>query len=436
MATARCLEGPVRRLGPRMLLLVGWCVCGLGPFGMVRHAGADPPAAERDAVTPVGSEGRHTPVTAAQIEQWIEQLADDAYTVRQLAADRLLDAGAVAHEPLLAVAEGPDPEVRAAARRLVALIEESEFQRRLSAFAADTDGRRGLTLPGWKEFKELLGGDAGARGLFVDMQQSEAPLLAEVFSDQPRLEGDHWEERLARLLRQRAIPGRSVVTPPLGSCATMLFLGSLPHADVSEQTAMQLVTLIQQAPLRDALQADRGDPVRRLVVGWITHCPNQNENALRQRFALSMKYDLAEVVPLALAVAHGDPQYLAVDRTVRAGAILAVGKFGGPEEAADLEPLLEDDTVCLSGGQSPNLGQRRFNDVQVRDVALAVILHLNKRDLKEYGFTRARRQRVNLFDLKTLGMESDEHRAAAIAKWQKWKNAQPAAKKASRPNEE
>jgi hypothetical protein len=88
-----------------------------------------------------------------------------------VAAKQLLTAGIAARAPLSEASEGPDPETRAAARRLVALIDKSEFNHRLEAFAADTDGKRGLTLPGWKQFTELVGGDAAARALFVDMQR-------------------------------------------------------------------------------------------------------------------------------------------------------------------------------------------------------------------------------------------------------------------------
>ncbi len=103
------------------------------------------------------------------ISRWIDELGHDAFTVRQAAASRLLAAGMSAREPLRAIVDGPDPEKRAAARRLVALIDQSEFHRRLEAFAADTDGRQGLTLPGWDQYQKLVGGDpAGARTICRD----------------------------------------------------------------------------------------------------------------------------------------------------------------------------------------------------------------------------------------------------------------------------
>ena len=58
------------------------------------------------------------------------------------------------------------------------LIDDSAFNRRLAEFAADVDGKRGVTLPGWKEFGELVGRDPAARALFVDMQREEPVLVA------------------------------------------------------------------------------------------------------------------------------------------------------------------------------------------------------------------------------------------------------------------
>src|SRR5262249_41813841 len=76
------------------------------------------------------------PMTAAiaspdDIVRWIDDLGNDAFTVRQSAASHLMTAGMPAREPLLAIVDGPDPEKRAAARRLIALIDQSEFHRRL-----------------------------------------------------------------------------------------------------------------------------------------------------------------------------------------------------------------------------------------------------------------------------------------------------------------
>jgi hypothetical protein len=373
-------------------------------------AHASEPTATSHAISP----------TDAEIDQWIGELSDDAFNVRQAAASRLLAAGVPARRSLLTVVEGPDPEVRAAARRLVSLIDQSEFHRRLEAFAADTEGRHRLTLPGWEEYRSLVGGDPAARALFVEMQRHEGPLLSAVFDASAEAPEQLWEDRLLRLVQWPAAIGDRGAVPPLGSCATMLFLGTAAEITVSDRGAMLLESMIQRPPLREAIAAGGApDATRRLVSSWVLHCPNKNELILIRRLSLASAIDLKEALPLALAVAGGDPQYASVPPTARAIAILLIGQIGSREHVNHLEPLVEDTTVCMPiQAQVP--GQPAPN-VQVRDAALVVMLHLTGQRPADYGYVHARLQPQRMFQLQTLHRENDEQRAAAVAKWRTWR---------------
>jgi hypothetical protein len=359
--------------------------------------------------------------TGDDIDRWIAELSSDAFTVRQAATTRLLAAGISARNSLVTVAEGPDPEVRAAARRLVSLIDQGEFHRRLEAFAADTDGKRRLTLPGWKEYRALVGGDPAARALFVEMQKQEGPLLSAVFDSSAEAPEKLWEERLMRLVGWPAAIGDRGAVPPLGSCAAMLFLGTAAEMNVSDRGATLLENMIQRPPLREAIAvaAETPDAVRRLVSSWILHCPNKSEMILLRRLSLASAIDLKEALPLALAVAGGDPQYASVPPTVHAVAILLIGQIGNREHVNHLEPLLEDTTVCMPV-QAPIPGQPAPN-VQIRDVALVVMIHLTGQRAADYGYIHARLQPQRMFQLQTLHRENDEQRVAAAAKWRTWR---------------
>jgi len=153
---------------------------------------------------------------------------------------------------------------------LISQIDQSEFHRRLEAFAADTDGALGVTLPGWDRFKKVVVSDPPARALFVDMQRQEGALIASAFGGTKRANGELLDSRLLRVTQwQNSITDRSVA-PPLGSCAAMLFLGSAPDIDVSEGAAQQIEGMLQRPPVLEALRSDNRDgPVRRLVVDWL-----------------------------------------------------------------------------------------------------------------------------------------------------------------------
>ena len=384
-----------------------------------RHAAAAEPAEP----TPTASPAKNSPTTE-EIDGWIAELGDDAYTVRKAAGERLLDAGMPARAPLLAIVDGPDPELRAAARRLVALIDRTEFHRRLALFAADVDGRQGLTLPGWEKFRELVGGDSAARALFVEMQRHEGSLFSAVFGVSSQPAHELWEERLQRLVQRQNMVGGRNVNPPLGSCAAMVYLGSVPDMEVSDRTAMHVDHLIQASPIRDVLRpAEPSDPIRRLVVSWILNSPNQSELALQRRLSVASANGLKECTPLALALAGEDPQYLRVLPQTRAAAILVAGQLGGPEHVERLEPLLEDATACFSPGVRQGIGQGQ-SVVQIRDVALVVMLHLTGQQPSDYGYTRARMQPQQLFELPTLFAENDLQRTDAIEKWRTWRARQ------------
>jgi hypothetical protein len=368
--------------------------------------------------------GEPAPPTADQIDGWIDQLGHSEYAVRQSAAEHLMAAGAVARDALSKESDSPDPETRAAARRIVTLIDTSEASRRLAEFAADTDGHRGITLPGWAEFGDLVGQDEPARALFVEMQRHEASLLAEVFGPGPREGKSTWDDRLARLLNVRPVPGPQVFAPPLGSCATMVFLGTVPNSDVDDTRANYLFGLALRPPLREALQARRApNMVRKLVVAWIVKCPNRSEPALRDRLTLMSIYGLEEGLPLPEAIVRGGPEYLTISPALRASAALVVGRFGSKDDAAILEPMLDDETVFAV----PNGPQGTVGVVQVRDVALAVMIHLTGQEPKDYGFAHVRLNPQNLFEPISLSLDSNDDRISAIAKWHAWKATQASA---------
>ena len=354
-----------------------------------------------------------------EVNQWIRELSHDSYAVRQEAASRLLSAGTPARGRLLEIVDGPDPETRAAARRLVSLIDRSEFHRRLEAFAADIDGSQKLSLPGWEQFQKLVGGDSAARALFVDMQRHEGAILSAVFGASKRPPEELWEARLMRVSQWRAIASERGAAPPLGSCAAMLFLGSVAEINVSDTAAALTESIVESAQIREALQGEKAqEAVRKLVVAWLLNCPNKNEDILRRRLTMIAATGLEQALPLALAIAGGDPQYLRVQPLVKAEAALIVGQLGKREHIERLEPMLEDTTVCLQS-PTPVPGQPAHT-VQVRDVALVVMLQLTQQNAADYGYLNARLQPTRTFQMQTLFRDSDQERAAAIAKWRQW----------------
>ncbi len=357
------------------------------------------------------------------IDQWIEQLGHDAYPVRQAAADELLKAGMPARERLLPLADGPDPEKRAAARRLVALIDRTEFERRLEEFAADADGKKGLTLPGWDRYHEFAGSDPAARALFVEMQRDEGPLLAAAFGVSTRPASDLWEAKLIRLVQRQAMNDPRGTGFSMGSAATLLFLAAVPELS-SPRGASWVEHLVQRTPIRETLQAGTyRDVLRRLLVAWIFNCPDENEALLHRRLYLASGYELKEALPFAVSVALREGKYVNVQPTTRGVAMLTIGHLGGPQHVDRLEPLLDDQSVVANAP-----GQPVFQ-VQIRDVALVVMITLTDQRAADYGYVHARVQSQRMYQLDTLYFENDAQRSGAIAKWRAWRSEQAKAQR-------
>jgi hypothetical protein len=358
------------------------------------------------------------------IAHWIKDLSSDAFSLRQEAAVRLLAAGAAARPPLIELAAGSDPETRAAARRLVALIDRSEFRRRLEAFAADADGRQGLSLPGWPEYQKLVGSDQQSRALFVDMQRQEGPLIAATFGGSKRAPEELFESRLVRLAQWQNPNGERGNMPPVGSCAAMLFLAASPDITVTDAAASFVQNIIQRPPVNAALGPENSQPaLRKLIVTWLLQCPNKNEDLLRQRLGVISTSGLTDALPLALRVCN-DPQYLDVTPLTKAIALLIVGQFGNRGDVAQLEPLLDDTSDCLP--QQIQIPGQNATAVQVRDVALVMLLTLTDQSPADYGYTAARLTTPRNYQLQTLYRETDQQRSEAIAKWREWKTSHAA----------
>jgi hypothetical protein len=361
-----------------------------------------------------------TPATA-EVEKWVHQLGDDDYLVRKEAADRLAATGSAARAALARVADGADPEIRSTARRLLTLIDDTEFNRRLSEFASDVDGRHGVTLPGWKEFGELVGRDPTTRALFVEMQREEGPLLARVFDSTPNNFEVAWEEQVGRLFRARSYTQPGELAAPRGSCATLLFLGSLPEMNLSDSGARSLVQMMQLPPIAEALGTPQAkSATRRLIAAWIVNCPNRNDQVLQIRLQTILDRQLTEALPLALKVVEKDPKYLTLSPMHQLWALLAIGRLGSEQHVAAIEPLMEDRGIIPIGQQVTPLGNE-VKSIQIRDVALAMALHLTGQEPLTYGFLHANPNPSTVYDLPTLGLETDERRAEALEQWRAWR---------------
>ncbi|MCC7085263.1 MAG: hypothetical protein IT427_09675 [Pirellulales bacterium] len=392
--------------------------------------------------------------SVARLSKLVAELGDETYAVREGATNQLIRAGIEAKPALLAALSSTDAEVRFRAKRVLEIIVEGDFQRRLKAFAEDVDGRRQLSLPGWNAFKEFVGDDRMARSLFVDMQQAE-PLLLDAYDHDPQLASQTLAERSqavqlnasGRLLnraRNIAIPGMAI-QPALGSSLALLWVGGDAAVPVKDDVADRFRLVLTPSELRSAIAAgdERSQLCRKIVGRWIGR--DVGETATYYNLLTALQYDFPEgLQPAVRTLKKGNAQ-----KNIRYLAALMIGNHGGKEHLPLIEPMLKD-SDRLFGGAAQNLrvaaapanpaaAKRAVMETQMRDVALVVAIKLRGQDPTKFGFkmlTAADQKQLQIQTAQSrMGFPNDDQRLAAFQKWEEWQAGHQQAAKEKPPVE-
>jgi hypothetical protein len=367
-----------------------------------------------------------------QIVDLVRHLGDRSYRAREGATRALTKIGVPAKTELLKALADPDAEIRYRARLVLGDVLELDFKQRLDAFIEDVRGTHDHDLPGWQRFREIVGDDPAARQLFAEIERHESVLM-----EAAELGGDHAgsaiETRCQQIQESLRIPGRQAERQvPLGTVAALLFVGAENKVPLSMQSAMCVTNFCYQQPFRSAITGGDSSPgLKKLVGRWVQRDFGSDSTAAYQTMMLALTFNVREGVEPALAMLKdggGNPH-------MRQYALLVVGKFGGPADIDRLESLLIDSAVCAQQQLAAPAAEVAKNDqskaspakseiveTQIRDVALAVMIHITGQKLADFGFTRAQPNPTILFNTASLGFANTDEREAALAKWQAWRD--------------
>ena len=352
---------------------------------------------------------------AREAVELVRKLGDDSFEVRQRSTLRLARIGLPAKEALLEGLKADDAEVRMRCRRVLAIVLDLDLKTRIEAFAADRDGKQQHDLPGWERYQQLVGNDATTRELFVEMQRSESDLL-EAQAAAPDQVGPLMQARCEQL-QQRAFGGNQAQRGQisLGSVAALFFVSTHPDVTVSDQMISYLHTFSYQPSVQGAMRdQEQSVPIKKLIGAWIAK-PSGSPNAY-QNFMLALQFDLREgLAPAVAMLRDGGAQ-----PHIAQYALLLIGKFGSRADMVVVTPLLTDEN--LLGSLSINNKEVR---TELRDVALAVAVHVTGQDLGAYGFEHLQKNPQMVFQPMTAGFGTPAKREAAFKKWSEWLAAQP-----------
>ena len=374
---------------------------------------ADWPAGIRADQTQAG--GGVVPV--ASPGELVRQLGDARFSVRKRATDELVQLGVAAVPALEEGVQSTDREVSFRCRHALDLVREFDFQRRLRAFAAGQDAQESYELPGWALFRKQVGDGLEARRLFVEMQQAE-PRLLQAVDRAPERVVEALVDRVEEI-QQTARGGQKPEAASLGTIATFLFISNQDRGETAGLTVQNLSAFYRQEGFAAAMQSgSQRDVLRKMLATWIENARSWDGF---HAMLLAMQYDIPEGLAPARRLLEsdaGDPN----QSVYRGFALQTFARFGDESHIPIVEPFLED---ASSYGGTLAISDKAKYQTQIRDIALATLVHLAKQDPKKFGFNRLKTNSTQVFNTSSVSFEDDAKRSEAISMWHAFRAEHP-----------
>jgi hypothetical protein len=352
-----------------------------------------------------------SPAELHKARELVRQLGDSSFEVRERAGARLFQMGTGVKQVLLEGSRDPDPEVRRRCRDLLPAVLEADRRARLAAFLADKEGKQRHDLPGWERFRKLAGEGRAARELFAEIQKGDSVYFLQDVDRHPEKAGSLCEGR-CQDLQQKLYGGFRGGQPlALHEVAAVLLVAADPKVSMPGLPAYTVGNFLYQSSARTALTVGpQPSPFRKLVLAWMRR-QAADDNGIYQALQVATNLNLNEGLDLAVEAARarklkGQPL---------AKVLTVIGKLGTREHLRLLELHLTDTTVVGNFGLNNGRGV-----TEVRDVALAMMVHLTGQEHKDYGFLFSRNHPSLKFHEVFLGFSTTEERDQAFRKWKEW----------------
>ena len=395
----------LKRLGPFVraphfaerlfgLLLIGCLSCG---GWLPTGSQADEASTADEATGRAASRDKTLPV-----RQLIEQLGDERFEAREQATAALLERGLAARGELERATRHLDREVRFRAERILLIVRKIDLEQRLEEFIEEAGKPGEYGLPAWPLVQKELGDTRDIRRLYAQMVRAEPEMLSAL----ERGKQSVLELFPARVQEIQQTQQFGAATISVGTIATILFAANTAHAETNPPAAQSVYGMCYQPALRAALMGGENSEVLRKLLGvWI----QRGDDVLAyQGMQLATQFEMKEgLVPALKLLKNANTQ-----AQLRQYAVLFVAKLGEPSHIELLEKMLDDPSPCGTW-QVANVNI----STQLRDVALAAVLILHKKDPKQFGFERLQMSNPYGFAPMTAGFESEEKRAKTFDKW-------------------
>jgi hypothetical protein len=355
----------------------------------------------------------------------LQKLGSESYRDREDAQAELAKMGRLAKGVLAEAATGDeDPEIRLRAARLLPKANAADLKARIDTFLEDKEGKFDHDLPGLKAFRAKLGTTDKSRALYAEILKS--PYNLELFAavekgntEGGRAVGDRRNNMWMDMNGQR-FPGtgRPVAPrqPTLADIAAVLFAESLVPSDSIPKTGqwayMNSGQFLQQNPSVTTLNSPdqpHHAVYRTIAANWIGSRTDAMEmsnivymlnNApfasFKESQTLLRRIVLTEGVQLW---ARGQALNMLVQKNGKEETKFLRGVLKNELRAGDYPDLYPNEKdpnrkIAISNEgvvqqvfwQKPGQPQGQQYSIQLRDAALAFLLHQEKLNLRDFGF--------------------------------------------------
>jgi len=406
------------------IAMAAWCLAS----GAAGAASPDP----KDLIIP--------PAETSRARELVRQLTSEVFKEREQAHDALAKMGRLARPALLeALTSDPSPEVRTRTLRLIPRAEAADLQARIDTFLADTEAKFQHDLPGWNLFKkELDPKDTGTakalREIYVDAIKVSANMdLLNALASTPEAAGRAIAERRMTLFVQQnpgawgRVPAGGSLQPKQPTLADVaILLLAETHIDSKFITRNQnfgvtAAQFIQTQASMNAINNPDASPqakaYRQIFVRWMDTRVSPED--LTQIYWMANNFrNVKEAGALLRRIVTTE----GVQPYAKAQCLIFLSQRGGADELAVIRTQLKNDTGTGNRIPVPNGNNQVFLEAQIRDIALALLLHHDKQDLTKYGFGFQNGFTTAMVaqNYYGYGFKSDDERKAAHKKFEEY----------------
>ncbi len=349
----------------------------------------------------------------ARINKLIDQLGSPNYRKREEAFKSLMKIGLPAKSALLKRQKDRNLEIESRCKELLPAILRKDMQIRIDAFLRDKEWKNKHDIPGLADYIKIVGNTPESRAIFIDLLNSHRKLF-EISELNPKDLADTYAERASEMAQTVVYNGGGGVKFPTENDYRALFFFGQNEECAKAIASIQLFGNLMYRPEFQNMfdNSTKGKISLKLFILWMESNLNGSEqaNIIHPCMNLIQIKKMKEASPILEKVVKNDKQH----QSVRAQAISTLSQLEAKNCIPILESLYSEKTVI----QSVNFG--KMSTVQINDIALAAVIHLNGKNLKDFGFEFAQGNNTALYPY--LGFENDEKRNAAFKKWKTYKD--------------